>query len=447
MSTSTSASQPATSSKTATLKLPGEEIELPIITGTEDEQAIDIQALRDQSGFITLDPGYSNTGACESKITFIDGEKGILRYRGYDIEDLAAKSTFVETALLLMYGELPAGETVTRFREKLTDQQLLHENMRNHFEGFPPHGHPMAMLSAMINACGCYHPELLDPDMDDQSLFHAAAILMSKVCTIAAFAYKMTSGQRVEYPDPSLSYCRNFLHMMFSKPHRRYEPTPQVVKALSRFLILHADHEQNCSTSTVRMVGSSRANVFASVSAGVCALWGPLHGGANMAVIEMLEQIHKGGESPKTIVEKVKQKKFRLMGFGHRVYKNFDPRAKILEQTARDLLATKSEPDPLLDIAHELAEIALTDDYFLQRKLYPNVDFYSGIILRAIGIPVSMFTVMFSIGRIPGWIAHWYELYHDPQRRICRPRQIYTGPRRREFVPVDERRTAAPKVC
>jgi len=425
--------------KTAVLQLPGEEIQLPIISGTEDEQAIDITSLRDETGYITIDPGFSNTGACESKITFIDGESGVLHYRGYPIEELAEYSSFVETAWLLIYGELPTAAQLARFRELLTEQQLLHEGMRNHFEGFPPHGHPMAMLSAMINACGCYHPELLNTDLDQDRFLTAVAILMSKVRTIAAFSYKMTLGQRVEYPDPALSYCRNFLHMMFSKPHSRYEPTPQVVKALSRFLILHVDHEQNCSTSTVRMVGSSGANVFASVAAGVCALWGPSHGGANMAVIEMLEKIHKGGENPKSIVEKVKNKKFRLMGFGHRVYKNFDPRAKILKKTAEDLLSTLGVADPLLDIAEELASIALTDDYFLERKLYPNVDFYSGIILRAIGIPLNMFTVMFSIGRIPGWIAHWYELYRDPDRRIGRPRQIYTGPTRRIYVPVENR--------
>ena len=362
-----------------------------------------------------------------------------MHYRGYPIEELAEKSTFVETAWLLIFGELPTPTQLARLRELLTEQELLHEGMKYHFEGFPPHGHPMAMLSAMINACGCYHPELLETVLGEDQLLTAAAILMSKVRTIAAFSHKMTIGQPVEYPDPKLSYCRNFLHMMFSKPHYRYDPPPLVVKALSQFLILHADHEQNCSTSTVRMVGSSGANVFASVSAGVGALWGPSHGGANMAVIQMLEKIHRGGDSPRSIVEKVKNRKFRLMGFGHRVYKNFDPRARILEQTAQNLLATLGVPDPLLEIAEELASIALTDDYFLERKLYPNVDFYSGIILRAIGIPLNMFTVMFSIGRIPGWIAHWYELYREPARRIGRPRQVYTGPTKRPYVAIDER--------
>src|SRR5512135_278531 len=356
--------------ESAVLTLRGQEVYLPIIFGTEDEHGIDISSMRSQVGYITVDPGFGNTGTCESGITYIDGEKGILRYRGYPIEQLAEQSTFVEVAWLLIWGELPTAARLRKFRELLTAQELLHEGMRHHFEGFPPHGHPMAMLSAMINACGCYHTELLSTDLDDELFRTAVAILMSKVLTIAAFRYKMTIGQRMEYPDPRLSYCGNFLHMMFSKPHAPYEPSPEAVKALTQFLILHADHEQGCSTSTVRIVGSSGANLFASVAAGVCALWGPLHGGANMAVIAMLERIHEGGESPKSIVEKVKDRKFRLMGFGHRVYKNFDPRAKILEQTAEELLATLGVTDPLLEIAEELAAIALTDDYFLERKLY-----------------------------------------------------------------------------
>jgi len=425
---------------TARLQLPGREVELPIVVGTEDEHAVDVSKLRDRSGYVTLDPGFGNTGACKSAITFIDGEAGILRYRGYAIEELAERSSFVEVALLLIFGELPSRERLDRFREMLTEEQLLHEGMRYHFEGFPSNGHPMAMLSAMINACGCYHPELLSSEMDEERLLRATAALMSKVCTIAAFSYKMSQGRRMEYPDPSLNYCRNFLHMMFSRPHRRYEASPQVVRALSQFLILHADHEQNCSTSTVRLVGSSGANVFASVASGVCALWGPLHGGANMAVIEMLQQIQAGGDDPKSVVAKVKDRKFRLMGFGHRVYKNFDPRARILEKTCSELLDTLGISDPLLDIARELAEIALTDGYFLERKLYPNVDFYSGIILRAIGIPLNMFTVMFSIGRVPGWIAHWHELYLDPDRRIGRPRQVYVGPNLRDYVPIEGRK-------
>ena len=428
-----------TDTDTADLKLPDREVSLPIIIGTEDEHGLDIASLRDQSGYITFDPGFGNTGACRSAITYIDGEKGILRYRGYPIEELAEHSTFIETAWLLIWGELPSPAQLKRFRELLTEQEQLHEAMRHHFEGFPAQGHPMAMLSAMINACGCFYPELLHTELDEAEFMTAVAILMSKVRTISAFSYKMSQGRRMEYPNPELTYCRNFLHMMFSRPYSQYAPPQEVVKALSQFLILHADHEQNCSTSTVRMVGSAGANVFASVSAGVCALWGPLHGGANMAVVEMLQRIHEGGESPATVVEKVKKKQFRLMGFGHRVYKNFDPRAEILEKTLTRLLATLGIVDPLLDIAHELARIALTDDYFIERKLYPNVDFYSGIILRALGIPLNMFTVMFSIGRVPGWIAHWREQHNDPSVRIARPRQIYTGPPKRPYVPLAER--------
>ena len=425
---------------TAVLSLPGREVRLPILVGTENEHSIDISALRSQSGYITLDPGYGNTGACESAITFIDGEKGILRYRGYPIEQLAEQSSFVEVAWLLIFGELPTPAQLAKFSDLLTSHELLHEGMRHHFEGFPPQGHPMAMLAAMINACGCFYPELLRTEIDDEKFMTAVAILISKVRTIAAFTYKMSTGRRIEYPDPKLPYTKNFLHMMFSKPHVPYEPADEAVKALSQFLILHADHEQNCSTSTVRMVGSSGANVFASVASGVCALWGPLHGGANMAVVEMLEKIIETGESPKTIVEKVKKKQFRLMGFGHRVYKNFDPRAKILEATCAKLLAKLGNSDPMLDVAHELAQIALTDEYFIERKLYPNVDFYSGIILKALGIPLNMYTVMFSIGRVPGWIAHWYELYREPEHRIARPRQIYTGYPERDYVPANARK-------
>jgi citrate synthase len=439
MSTTTQLGGAHRLTESAVLTLRGQEVYLPIISGTEDEHGIDISSMRSRVGYITVDPGFENTGACESGITYIDGEKGILRYRGYPIEQLAEQSTFVEVAWLLIWGELPTAAQLRKFRELLTAQELLHEGMRHHFEGFPPHGHPMAMLSAMINACGCYHPELLNTDLDDERFMTAVAILMSKVRTIAAFSYKMTLGQRMEYPNPRLSYCRNFLHMMFSKPHTPYEPPREVVKALTQFLILHADHEQNCSTSTVRMVGSSGANVFASVAAGVCALWGPLHGGANMAVVAMLQEIHDGRKAPKAIVEEVKKGQFRLMGFGHRVYKNFDPRAQILEKTSGRVLGKLGVSDPLLDIARELAEIALTDDYFIERKLYPNVDFYSGIILRALGIPLNMFTVMFSIGRVPGWIAHWYELYRRPERRLCRPRQIYTGAPRRDYIPMEER--------
>ena len=439
MSMSTEPTGARPTAEQAVLTLNGQEVRLPVLVGTEDEHAIDIAALRSQTGYITLDPGYGNTGACESAITYIDGDSGVLRYRGYPIEQLAEHSTFPEVAWLLIFGELPTTAQLARFRALLTDEELLHEGMRHHFEGFPPSGHPMAMLSAMINACGCFHPELLNTELDEDAFLTAVAILISKVRTIAAFSHKVSLGQRIEYPDPALDYCRNFLHMMFSKPHDPHQPPDVAVKALSQFLILHADHEQNCSTSTVRMVGSSGANLFASVSAGVCALWGPLHGGANMAVVDMLQKIQDGGESPKTIVEKVKKKQFRLMGFGHRVYKNFDPRAKILADTSARLLDTLGVSDPLLDVAHELARIALTDDYFIERKLYPNVDFYSGIILRSLGIPLNMFTVMFSIGRVPGWIAHWYEMHREPEHRISRPRQIYIGPTKREYVPIASR--------
>ena len=439
MPTSTEQGGARQTAKRAVVTLDGEEVRLPILVGTEDEHGIDISTLRSQTGYITLDPGYGNTGACESAITYIDGEKGILRYRGYPIEQLAEHSSFPEVAWLLIFGELPTKSQLTKFRALLTEQELLHEGMRHHFEGFPPNGHPMAMLSAMINACGCFHPELLNNELDEDAFLQAVAILISKVRTIAAFSHKVSLGQRIEYPNPALDYCRNFLHMMFSKPFAPSDPPDEAVKALSQFLILHADHEQNCSTSTVRMVGSSGANVFASVSAGVCALWGPLHGGANMAVVDMLQKIRDGGESPKTIVAKVKDKKFRLMGFGHRVYKNFDPRARILEGTSARLLESLGASDALLDIARELAEIALTDEYFIERKLYPNVDFYSGIILRSLGIPLNMFTVMFSIGRVPGWIAHWYEMYREPEHRISRPRQLYIGPTAREYVPIDAR--------
>jgi citrate synthase len=423
---------------TAKVNLPdGASIDLPVVIGTENECGLDITAMRSQSGYITLDSGYGNTGSCQSAITYIDGDKGILRYRGYPIEELAERSSFVEVAWLLIWGELPSQEQLALFRNLLTEHELLHEGMKHHFEGFPPHAPPMAMLSAMINACSCFHDELLE--VDDERFMTATAILMSKVRTIAAASYKMSLGQPIEYPYPGLSYCHNFLHMMFSVPHAQYEARPEVVKALRQFLILHADHEQNCSTSTVRMVGSSGANLFASVAAGVCALWGPLHGGANMAVIEMLERIREGGESAKSIVEKAKRREFRLMGFGHRVYKNFDPRARILEKTAIQLLDKLGISDPLLDIARELAEIALNDEFFIERNLYPNVDFYSGLILRAIGLPLNMFTVLFSIGRIPGWIAHWHEVFQDTEGRICRPRQIYVGENERHYVPLDLR--------
>lgn len=424
--------------ETATLAFDGKIYELPVIRGTEGEIALDVGELRTLSGIITLDPGFANTGACTSAISFVDGEKGILRYRGYPIEQLAAQSSFVETAMLLIFGELPTQEERTEFGEMLGDQALLHEDLMHHFEGFPPNGHPMAILSAVINSLGAYNPDLLDIQTEDE-FRQAVAKLISKVRTIAAFSYRKSIGRPIMYPDPSRSYCENFLHMMFSVPYREHVPTPEAVQALSLFLLVHADHEQNCSCSTVRMVGSSEANLFASVSSGICALWGRLHGGANSAVVQMLQHIHEGDFTTKECIERVKRKEFRLMGFGHRVYKKFDPRAKVLKACAKNLLDTLHIQDPLLDVAQELEEAALSDDFFISRKLYPNVDFYSGLILRALNIPLNMFPVMFSMGRMPGWIAHWHEQHIDENGRIHRPRQIYVGPNERDYIPRDQR--------
>ncbi|MCX5662198.1 MAG: citrate synthase [Planctomycetota bacterium] len=422
----------------AKLQLDGKSFEFPVIVGSEDEHAIDISALRSKTGYITLDDGYGNTGSCESAITFIDGEKGILRYRGIPIEQLAEHSTFVETAWLLIWGELPTKAQLARFSDLLTSHEMLHEGLYRHFDGFPPSGHPMAILSAMINAVSCYHPDILLNDM--HNFDDSAARLLSKVRTIAAAAFKTSIGQPIVYPKPKFDYCSNFMHMMFSIPFKECEPDPDVVRALNQIFILHADHEQNCSTSTVRMVASSGANLFASCSAGVCALWGPLHGGANAAVLDMLEHIHVNKIDLKDYVAKVKDKTsgIRLMGFGHRVYKNYDPRAKILKAAADKILDKLKVNDPLLAIARQLEEAALKDSYFKDRNLYPNVDFYSGIIMRAIGLPVNMFTVLFAIGRMPGWIAHWKEM-HDQKSRIQRPRQVYTGYQPRDYVAVDKR--------
>ncbi|AMK11085.1 MAG: citrate synthase [Pseudodesulfovibrio sp.] len=426
------------SGKTAQLILDGKTYDLPVIVGTENEHAIDIRCLRTDTGYITYDPGYGNTGSCQSDVTFVDGENGILRYRGYPIEDIAAQGTFIETAYLLIFGELPTRAQRQEFRDILSEQELLHEGLRHHFEGFPSSGHPMAILSAVINALGCYHPDLLELSSQEDFL-RAAAKIISKVRTIAAWSYRKAQGLPFMYPDPKLSYCRNFLHMMHSIPHRQFEPTDAQVRALSLFFLLHADHEQNCSCSTVRMVQSTEANLFASVSAGICALWGRLHGGANAGVIKMLEQINQGEATIPEYIERVKRKEFRLMGFGHRIYKSFDPRAKILREAAHDMLESTGYDDPLLDIALELAEVALNDEYFTERKLYPNVDFYSGIILRALNIPVNMFPVMFAIGRMPGWIAHWHEAARDGVNKIHRPRQIYTGLKPRTYIPLDSR--------
>jgi citrate synthase len=425
---------------TAKLILGDKTIELPIVVGTENEHAIDISKLRAQTGYITLDEGYGNTGACQSAITYIDGDKGILRYRGIPIEDLAKNSSFVEVAYLLIWGQLPNQSELDSFSELMTKHSFLREQLRHHFEAFPPGAPPMAVLSSALNSMACYYPELLEAE--DVSIFHeAAARIVSKMRSIAAYSYRHDMGHALVYPHPDKSFSANFLHMMFSEPYKDYEPDPALERALDVLLLLHADHEQNCSTSTVRMVGSSGANLFASVSAGVSALWGPLHGGANVAVVEMLETIEQQGLSVKDYVAQVKDKKagIRLMGFGHRVYKNFDPRARIIKEQAEAVLKKINRNDPLLAIAEELEGVALEDDYFKERSLYPNVDFYSGVILRALGIPTAMYTVMFAIGRMPGWIAQWYEDRYLTKGRIQRPRQVYTGPTEVCYVPLDKR--------
>lgn len=425
---------------TAKFELDGNAYELPVVEGTEQERAIDISSLRNLTGYITLDDGYANTGSCKSKITFIDGEQGILRYRGIPIQELAEKSTFIETAYLLIHGKLPNRLELKQFTDLLTMSQMLHEDMKFHFEGFPPHAHPMAILSAMINASGCFYPELLDPN-NPESFNTQAARLISQVRTIAAFAYRKSRGLPIIYPKPTYKYTANFLHMMFSEPYQDYELRPEDVKALDLIFLLHADHEQNCSTSTVRMVASSKANLFASAAAGVCALWGPLHGGANQAVLEMLEEIHKSGDDGSRFIAAAKDKKSgkRLMGFGHRVYRHYDPRAKIIKERCDQVLDALRISDPLLDIAKKLEETALHDSYFIERKLYPNVDFYSGIIMRAIGIPMEMFTVMFAIGRMPGWIANYKEIMEAQESRIYRPRQVYIGEKERPYIPIKDR--------
>ena len=424
----------------AELKLNGKTFTFPIVEGTEQERGINISKLRDETGCITLDESYGNTGSCRSAITFIDGEKGILRYRGIPIEELAEKSTFIEVALLLIWGRLPNSPELKKFSDGLTQHELLHESMKHHFEGFPATAHPMAILSSMINAAGCFDPDLFSPDNPDAFPVQVAR-LISQVRTIAAFAYRQSRGLPIMYPKPDLKYTANFLHMMFSVPHLDYELKPEVVKALDLIFLLHADHEQNCSTSTVRMVASSKANLFASVAAGVCALWGPLHGGANQAVLEMLEEIHRSGDNGEKFITAAKDKNSgkKLMGFGHRVYKNYDPRAKIIKKACDDVLSKLNVNDPLLDIAKRLEEAALKESYFIERKLYPNVDFYSGIIMRALGIPIEMFTVMFAIGRMPGWIANYKEVMEEPTR-IYRPRQIYTGPALNHYTPIKDRK-------
>jgi citrate synthase len=428
------------STQVAKLELDGRVYELPIVIGSEGEKAIDISRLRELTGYITLDDGYANTGSCVSAITYIDGEQGILRYRGIPIEELAEKSTFIETAWLLIYGDLPTRQQLQRFSDLLTENQDLHEDLKHHFEGFPATAHPMAILSSMINASSCFYPGLMGPANRERFDVHAARLL-SQVRTIAAFAYRKSRGLPIIYPRRKYKYTANFLHMMFSDVYEDYPLRPEVVRALDLIFLLHADHEQNCSTSTVRMVASSQANLFASASAGVCALWGPLHGGANQAVIEMLEEIHASGGNVRELVEAVKSRKThrRLMGFGHRVYKNYDPRARIIKKACDELLQALQIQDPLLDIARALEEVALSDPYFIERKLYPNVDFYSGIVMRAIGLPKEMFPVIFAIGRMPGWIANFREILLAPKPKIYRPRQIYTGPTLRHYVPLEQR--------
>jgi citrate synthase len=426
----------------AELILPdGKQISLPIIVGTENEKAIDISRLRSETGYITLDHGYANTGSCLSAITYLDGDAGILRYRGIPIQELAEKSTFIEVSFLLIYGHLPTKAELDEFSDNLIRHTLIHEDMKRFYDGFPRDAHPMAILSSVVSALYTFYQDWEDPkDQDKQDL--GIIRLLAKLPTMAAFAYKKSIGHPFIYPDNSFSYCANFLHMMFATPAEDYYIDPDIVAALDLLLILHADHEQNCSTSTVRMVGSSLSNLYASISAGIGALWGPLHGGANQAVIEMLQTIVKDGSNVKRFVEMAKQKdsSFRLMGFGHRVYKNYDPRAKILKEHCHKVLEKLPLKDPLFDVAIQLEEVALKDDYFIQRKLYPNVDFYSGIIYSALSIPISSFTAMFALGRLPGWIAQWREMIHSKDTRIGRPRQIYVGEKEKHYVPVNLRR-------
>jgi len=427
----------------AELHYDGRVVALPVVEGTEHERALDIRGLRDQTGLVTLDYGYKNTGSCQSEITYLDGEQGVLRYRGYPIEELAEKSRFVEVAFLMVHGRLPRLAEQRRFSELLTRHSMIHEDMTQFFKNYPEGSHPMAILSAMVVSLSSFYPELSQSNVDHE-LEHidiTATRLLSKLRTIAAFSYKKSIGEPYVYPRHDLKYCANFLNMMFSSPVRPYEVNPVVERALNTLLILHADHEQNCSTSTVRLVGSARVNLYAAVAAGICALWGPLHGGANQEVIQMLEQIQRTGGDVQKVIERAKDRKdpFRLYGFGHRVYKNYDPRARIIKNTCVEVLNELKVKDPLLDIALELEERVQNDAYFIERRLYPNVDFYSGIIYRAIGIPENMFTVLFAIGRLPGWIAQWKESQEDPDFKIQRPRQIYTGPTVRHYVPIQER--------
>ena len=427
-------------SDSAKLFYKGQEFEFPIIVGTENEPAIDIAKLRSATGLITLDSGFKNTGSTTSSITFLDGEEGILRYRGYKIEDLAEKSSFMEVAYLLIYGELPTQEQFDDFRKQITYHTLVHEDIKKILDGFPSNAHPMGVLSSLICSLSAFYPDSLNPNSTPEEVNLSMIRLLAKMPTFAAWSYKNKMGHPVNYPDNSLDYCSNFLKMMFALPAEHYEVDPVVAKALDSLLILHADHEQNCSTSTVRIVGSSQGPIYASISAGINALWGPLHGGANQSVIEMLEAIKADGGNTHKYIDKAKDKNdpFRLMGFGHRVYKNFDTRAKIIKKAADDVLAKLGVKDPILDIAKELEFAALNDPYFVEKKLYPNVDFYSGIIYRALGIPTDMFTVMFALGRLPGWIAQWKEMTEKGEP-IGRPRQVYNGATERDYVAMHNR--------
>ncbi len=424
----------------ASLNIDGKDYELDIITGSEGERAVDIRDLRRRSGVITLDSGYMNTGSCASDITFIDGEKGVLRYRGIPVQQLCERSSFVETSYLLIHNELPTREQLRRFSELLNEFSMLHEDMRHFYNFFPHDAHPMNILGTMVNALSSFYPNV-DAQSLSEEIDVTATRLISKIRTIAAYAYKKFIGDPIVYPRKDLTYCANFLNMMFTSPVSDYHLKPDHVQALDVLLTLHADHEQNCSTSTVRLVGSAQANLYASISSGIAALWGPLHGGANQAVVEMLQRIERNDGDIQKFIDMAKDKSshFRLAGFGHRVYKNFDPRAIIVKKLCQEMVEQEAGSNPLLEIALQLEEIALKDEYFIERRLYPNVDFYSGLVYTALGIPVDMFTVLFAIGRMPGWIAHWKEMINDPNARIGRPRQIYTGRKEHDYVPIEER--------
>lgn len=426
-------------SNTATIEIDGKKIELPLIKGTENEVAIDITKLRTQTGLVTIDPGYKNTGSCQSAITFLDGEKGILRYRGYSIEELAEHSTFLEVAYLVVFGELPTQKELNQFEKDIQKHSLVHEEMKQIIDGFPKHAHPMGVLSSLTCALTAFNPRRVNID-DEQDVYEAVCKIMAKFLVIATWTYRKTQGFPMNYYDNSKPYVENFMRLMFELPTGEYKANPIVRDALDKLFVLHADHEQNCSTSTVRMVGSAHAGLYASISSGVSALWGPLHGGANQAVLEMLEEIQNNGGDVEKYINKAKDKNdpFRLMGFGHRVYKNFDPRARIIKKAADNVLAELGVNDPILDIAKQLEKKALEDDYFVKRNLYPNVDFYSGIIYRALGIPTEMFTVMFAIGRLPGWVAQWKEMRVNKEP-IGRPRQVYVGETQRTYKPINER--------